>query len=237
MMLRVIAGLALACIAVCAQTTRIYGPTAKAGTPADFSVASTTKPMRTVTGTLPATCTVGEMVNKTDATAGQNIYGCTSTNTWTLQSGGSSGGGGGSSTVSALMASGTSLVLTHNGALTNAYALPLTCFDEDDGSSVSWLSLTSATANAITINFVSTLTNVRCTATVGLPSSSTAFMASGTSLTVTHNLGLANAYALSCTLVDQDDGSEISGPAVSATSNSITFTFVSTLTNIRATCR
>lgn len=39
--------------------------------------------------TLPATCTVGDLAFLTAATAGQNIYGCTSTNVWTLQSGGS----------------------------------------------------------------------------------------------------------------------------------------------------
>lgn len=37
---------------------------------------------------LPATCTVGQVFFDTDATAGQNVFGCTATNTWTLQSGG-----------------------------------------------------------------------------------------------------------------------------------------------------
>lgn len=41
--------------------------------------------------TLPATCSVGQIFFKTNATAGSNLYGCTSTNTWTLL-GGSSGG-------------------------------------------------------------------------------------------------------------------------------------------------
>ncbi len=35
--------------------------------------------------TLPATCTVGQVFFKTDATAGQNFYGCSSTDTWTVQ--------------------------------------------------------------------------------------------------------------------------------------------------------
>ncbi len=39
--------------------------------------------------TLPATCTVGQIYFKTDATAGQNVYGCTATNTWTAQGGAS----------------------------------------------------------------------------------------------------------------------------------------------------
>jgi len=37
--------------------------------------------------TLPATCTVGETAFKSDATAGQNLYGCTASNTWTQQAG------------------------------------------------------------------------------------------------------------------------------------------------------
>jgi hypothetical protein len=41
--------------------------------------------------TLPSTCSVGESFFKTNASAGQNVYGCTATNTWTLQGG--SGGG------------------------------------------------------------------------------------------------------------------------------------------------
>jgi len=36
-------------------------------------------------GTLPATCTAGAVYFKTGVTAGQNWYGCTSTNTWTLE--------------------------------------------------------------------------------------------------------------------------------------------------------
>ena len=37
--------------------------------------------------TLPSTCSVGESFFKTDASAGQNVYGCTATNTWTRQGG------------------------------------------------------------------------------------------------------------------------------------------------------
>lgn len=49
----------------------------------DFSGVPT-KPFRTGT-TLPATCSVGETFFKVDAPAGKNFYGCTATNTWTLQ--------------------------------------------------------------------------------------------------------------------------------------------------------
>ena len=42
---------------------------------------------------LPAVCVVGEQFFKSDASAGQNLYLCTGTNTWTAVSSGSSGGG------------------------------------------------------------------------------------------------------------------------------------------------
>jgi hypothetical protein len=58
----------------------------------DASGATSTKPMKSG-ASLPATCSVGEFYNKTDAAAGSNIYGCTATNTWTVQA----GGGGGAS--------------------------------------------------------------------------------------------------------------------------------------------
>ena len=48
----------------------------------------------------PATCTVGDVLFRTDLTAGQNIKGCTATNTWTAQ------GGGASTTTSVTVADG-----------------------------------------------------------------------------------------------------------------------------------
>jgi hypothetical protein len=59
----------------------------------DFSGAATTKPAKAGT-TLPASCSTGELFFKLDATAGQNLYACTGTNTWT-QIIGTGGGGGG----------------------------------------------------------------------------------------------------------------------------------------------
>ena len=58
----------------------------------DFSAAPSTRPTQTGT-VLPAVCQVGALFYKLDAAAGQNLYGCTAINTWTLESGGSSGGG------------------------------------------------------------------------------------------------------------------------------------------------
>jgi hypothetical protein len=52
----------------------------------------------------PATCTVGQLAFITDATAGQNIHGCTETNTWTLEG---DGGGAGSGDVTAALNFGT----------------------------------------------------------------------------------------------------------------------------------
>lgn len=59
-----------------ADTFRITGKTA-------------TAPVKTGT-TAPATCTVGDLFFDTDASAGQNSFGCTATNTWTEQGGGGS---------------------------------------------------------------------------------------------------------------------------------------------------
>jgi hypothetical protein len=58
----------------------------------DASSGAHTLPARVGTAaSKPATCTVGEMYFATDATAGQNWYYCTATNTWTQQSGGGGG--------------------------------------------------------------------------------------------------------------------------------------------------
>src|SRR5580698_7199898 len=56
----------------------------------DFSADSSTKPVTTGTS-LPSTCGVGQMYFLSNAPAGQNVYGCSTVNTWTLQSGGGGG--------------------------------------------------------------------------------------------------------------------------------------------------
>jgi hypothetical protein len=60
------------------------------GKGADFSSYGSTKPAKAGT-ILPATCSIGELFFKTDGPAGENLYGCTSTNTWTVQAGGGAG--------------------------------------------------------------------------------------------------------------------------------------------------
>jgi hypothetical protein len=49
----------------------------------DFSSAATTKPSK-LGAVLPATCSVGETFFNSAAPAGHNLYGCTTTNSWTL---------------------------------------------------------------------------------------------------------------------------------------------------------
>jgi hypothetical protein len=62
----------------------------------DFGSAGSTNPNKEGTS-LPGSCAVGQTYFKTDATAGQNTYGCTATDTWTLQGDGSGGGSPGGS--------------------------------------------------------------------------------------------------------------------------------------------
>ena len=52
----------------------------------DFTGANTTKPFKSGT-TLPVTCSIGEAFFKTNASAGANLYSCTSLNAWTLEAG------------------------------------------------------------------------------------------------------------------------------------------------------
>ncbi|HXR78918.1 MAG TPA: hypothetical protein VN737_23285 [Bryobacteraceae bacterium] len=56
----------------------------------DFSSSPSTRPVQVGT-TLPASCQTGQLFFKSDATAGLNLYGCTATNAWTVQSGGAPG--------------------------------------------------------------------------------------------------------------------------------------------------
>lgn len=61
-----------------ASLANVYAPTAAI----DYSGAASTRPWKVGT-TLPSTCVTGQGFFKSDATAGQNIYLCTSTDTWT----------------------------------------------------------------------------------------------------------------------------------------------------------
>jgi hypothetical protein len=72
---------AAATLAAYGQTTQIN--LATQGRNVDFTGAPSTKPVKTGTA-LPAACQLGEFFFKTNAVAGQNLYGCTSANTWTI---------------------------------------------------------------------------------------------------------------------------------------------------------
>lgn len=78
---------------------------------------------------LPGTCTVGDVYFDSDATVGQNVYGCTSTNTWTLQGDGGGGGSGDIDTVgdcttgACFSAAGAGTVLTFRNATSGTVAL------------------------------------------------------------------------------------------------------------------
>jgi hypothetical protein len=65
------------------QTTQIN--LATQGKNIDFTGAPFTRPVKTGTA-LPGTCSPGDLFFKTDAAAGQNLYGCTAANTWLPQS-------------------------------------------------------------------------------------------------------------------------------------------------------
>src|SRR5581483_7675653 len=60
------------------------------GRNADFSSQPYTRPMKTGTS-LPATCNSGDMYLNLAAAVGKNLYACTATNTWTLESSSGSG--------------------------------------------------------------------------------------------------------------------------------------------------
>jgi hypothetical protein len=68
------------------NTGSITAPAGSAAGTVNFASEAHTLPaVAGLTASKPATCTVGEVYFATDATAGQNWYFCTSTNTWTQQ--------------------------------------------------------------------------------------------------------------------------------------------------------
>lgn len=100
----------------------------------DISGNTSTAPNKKGLGSaIPATCNVGETYFKTDATAGVNLYGCTSANTWTLL--GDGGGGGGSTSWDA--------ITNPAGSLSLSMAARTTTF--------TWGSTTGASTNLFTL--------------------------------------------------------------------------------------
>ena len=148
----------LAVAAVATAQTTINGGRVILGR-LDASGAASTSPMKVGTS-LPGTCTVGDSYFKTDATAGQNLYGCTATNTWTQQAGGGGGGGGGSLTPPYACAvstgDGTSKACTHNLSTSQPW---VGCYDSSGyllgsvGSATSVIAAHADSANAVTLTF------------------------------------------------------------------------------------
>jgi hypothetical protein len=78
----------------------------------DFSTAPHTRIAKTgIVADLPATCATGEVYFATNATAGQNWYFCTATNTWTQQLNSGGGGGGTSAAYNQTFVAQTSVTL------------------------------------------------------------------------------------------------------------------------------
>ena len=83
------------CVVVGRSTDTVQTP----GT-VNFTASAHTLPAQAgLEASMPATCTVGEQYFATDATAGQNLFGCTAANTWTAESGSGTGGSGAVSSV------------------------------------------------------------------------------------------------------------------------------------------
>lgn len=111
----------------------------------DYGSAAATAPNKKgLAAAIPATCVVGQTYFETDATAGQNLYGCTATNTWTLQ------GGGGSVTTHWVLAT-SSVTQTIPGSLSAANIL----YDTNDAATTN-AALHSTSSN--TQNFVADAT-------------------------------------------------------------------------------
>jgi hypothetical protein len=125
----------------------------------DASGATHTQPaLKGIASARPGTCTQGELYFATDATAGQNLYFCSSTNTWTQQL--NSGAGGGSagaslfSTTSSTTVTATSAT-TLIGAATGSTTIPANTFTAGQPFSfhASGYYSTPATPVSLTIDF------------------------------------------------------------------------------------
>jgi hypothetical protein len=117
----------------------------------DFSAANATKPFKSGT-VFPSVCGVGEMFNKLDAPAGANLYGCTSLNTWTLETGGGSPGVSGNSG-KVLTTDGTTLFFGSLGgdisgpatsaSVTQIQGRPVSAAAPASGQALAWNAITS----------------------------------------------------------------------------------------------
>jgi hypothetical protein len=100
----------------------------------DFTAAASTRPFKSGAA-LPASCSVGEMFYLSNATAGSNVYGCTASNSWTLEAGEGAQSGAQLTDLVATRTSATSLTIGGNcsvaapcnvrfGSAVHAYTTP-----------------------------------------------------------------------------------------------------------------
>ncbi len=147
--------------AVCFSTALTFGQTMidlrTQSKSVDFSGANTTKPLKSGT-VLPATCGVGEMFYLTSAAPGTNVYGCTSANAWTLQSGGSSLPAVTGNSGKTLTTDGTNYLWTslggdisgqvHTATVTQIQGLPVAAATPATGQILTWTGSSWAPQNA-----------------------------------------------------------------------------------------
>ena len=132
-------GLMLAGVLGYAQTTIDLRTQTKS---VDFSGANSTRPAKTGT-TLPAICQPGDLFFKTDAPPGANLFGCSATDTWSVQA---SGG-----VYFKSFTNQTSVVLTHGFGSTGVL---VACYDAASPPQyMGWNTLQLTDTNSATVTF------------------------------------------------------------------------------------
>ena len=196
----------------------------------DATTAASTAPFKTGTS-LPATCTVGDQYFKSDETAGQNLYGCTATNTWTLQA----GGGGGSSAFNAItsgtnttaamvLGTGGSLSTTGSGTIAATTAAALAANPTDCSS--------GQYANAIAASGNLTCAQIAYSQLSGTPTIYYQAVADeGVSLTARPTINFTGS-GVTCT---DNSGQSRTDCSISGSGSSTSFTDITGGTNISAT--
>ena len=90
--MKTLIGILSACTLAFCQTAAVSNVSATGAV--NFGSAVATSPMQIGTvGAMPGTCSAGQMYFATNATAGANLYGCSSSDVWTVQGSGSGGSG------------------------------------------------------------------------------------------------------------------------------------------------
>ena len=138
----------------------------------DFSSSPSTRPVQVGT-TLPTSCQTGQLFFKSDAADGSNLYGCTATNAWAVQSGGTAVPGTPATMISQL--GDLQVTRTSNAVLT--------------------IGANCSTATPCNVHFGSTVYSITSTATATISGSATGvlyvYVTNAGVLTVGSNLNVA----------------------------------------------